>query len=69
MEDTLHRALILSALVCFALRAETGQDAWLRSVPHIQTLPGVVATPGDSVVLQSAATELARPAESIDHRR
>lgn len=48
-------------LVAFALRAETGYDAWLRyaPIPGLAT-PGSVSVEGDSPILTSARDELIR---------
>jgi alpha-glucuronidase len=57
----LHRALILSALAVLSLHAETGRDAWLRyTAKYSQPLPAVVATLSDSVVTDSARSEIIR---------
>src|ERR1019366_156077 len=61
MEAFLHRALILSALACGYLDAETGRDAWLRYAPVSgAVIPAVVATTSDTVLMQSARDEVIR---------
>ena len=59
----MRRALILSCglLAATSLRAETGYDAWLRySATYKGPLPAVIATIGDSVLMNSARCELIR---------
>jgi alpha-glucuronidase len=65
MEVFLHRALILSALVCLgltavALRAETGHDAWLRATGVTRLQGSAIAAIGDSALIGSARDELLR---------
>jgi alpha-glucuronidase len=61
MEAFLRRALILSALACGCLHAETGRDAWLRYEPVSgAVIPGVVSTTSDSALMQSARDEVIR---------
>src|SRR5438477_3427356 len=63
MEVTLRQALILSCglLTAVCLHGETGYDAWLRySSQYNAPLPAVLATVGDSIVINSARGELIR---------
>jgi len=63
MEDTLRRALILSAiLLAQGVWGESGYDAWLRYRPveHRDPLPAAVVAEGDSAVIASAREELIR---------
>ena len=55
--------LIFTAVVLMAtgLQAETGYDAWLRyAVKYTQSVPSVVASSGDSLLIGSARAELIR---------
>ena len=65
----LQLALVSVGLLPFDLRAETGRDAWLRYANHYtQPLPAVVTETGNSVLLDSARSEVIRGVRGMTGR-
>ena len=58
----LSRSLFLSAVMALSVHAESGYDAWLRYAPieNRQSIPAVIASIGDSKLIESARQEAIR---------